>query len=291
MQNAGIAQLQLPWRYLAFDVLPTDLPSAIHGAAAMRFVGLNLTVPHKLLAVPLMDELDASAKEWGAVNTVAFEGKISGGSWQPVSQLNPELVEAVRSRGYNTDADAIVQAISEAFSLKSLRGSRLLLLGAGGAARAAALRLAAEGPAHFFLINRTPEKAIDLAEEIRERHPQVKTEVGYPAGSVDIVMNGTSLGLKETDPLPLDEQAFPLKRARMVYDMIYRPAETRLMALAKSAGCITSNGLGMLLHQGAKALEIWSGKPAPTEVMKAALHQAISATLETARIEKPSDGV
>lgn len=284
MQNAGIAELGLPWKYLAFDVLPTDLPSVIHGAAAMRYVGLNLTVPHKLLAVPLMDELDQSAKEWGAVNTVVFEGCAGDEKWLPISRIPAENIEKVRSRGYNTDADAIVRAIQEAFELQSLAGSTILLLGAGGAARAAALRLAAELPARLNLINRTPEKAEALATEIRERHPGVKAEVGYPAGPADIVLNGTSLGLKDTDGLPLDETLFPLTRSRMVYDMIYKPAETRLLARARGLGCKTSNGLGMLLYQGARALELWSGRPAPVEVMKSALQKAVLGVSSSGRV-------
>lgn len=284
MQNAGITELGLPWKYLAFDVLPTDLPSVIHGAAAMRYVGLNLTVPHKLLAVPLMDELDVSAREWGAVNTVLFEGCSADGKWLPITKIPAENIEKVRSRGYNTDADAIVRAIQEAFELRSLGGSTILLLGAGGAARAAALRLAAEQPAKLHLINRTPEKAEALAIEIRERYPGVKAEVGYPAGSADIVLNGTSLGLKDSDGLPLDETLFPLTRSRMVYDMIYKPAETRLLVRAKELGCRTSNGLGMLLYQGARALELWSGKPAPVEVMKSALQKAVLGVSPSGRI-------
>src|SRR5262245_3015781 len=113
MQNAGIAALGLDWRYLAFDVRPEDLRAAIAGAKAMRFVGLNLTVPHKLLALEMVDELDESAKRWGAVNTIRFEGRGANSDWKPLSQLAVEAIDEVRSHGFNTDADAIARSVQE----------------------------------------------------------------------------------------------------------------------------------------------------------------------------------
>ena len=103
----------------------------------------------------------------------------------------------------------------------------------------------------------------------------MKVSVGYPKSNVDLLLNATSLGLKADDSSPLDEKQFSLKQTRAVYDMIYDPAETKLLAAAKAAGCKTANGLGMLLHQGAKAFEIWTGKPAPLAVMRRALEQNI----------------
>jgi shikimate dehydrogenase len=152
-----------------------------------------------------------------------------------------------------------------------LAGATVLLLGAGGAGRVAALKLAKDGASELFLINRTAKKAEALALEIQERFPKVKTTVGYPKSPVDLLVNATSLGLNPDDELPLDEKAFPLSRAKAVYDMIYRPAETPLLKKAKAVGCRVSNGFGMLLYQGAKALEIWSGQPAPLSFMRAAL--------------------
>src|SRR5262249_45435728 len=110
MQNAGIEALGLDWRYLAFEVPPADLAAALEGAKRMRFVGVNLTVPHKLLAVDLVDEMDESARMWGAVNTVRFEGKDERGSWQPIRALTQTPAE-VRARGFNTDADAITRSL------------------------------------------------------------------------------------------------------------------------------------------------------------------------------------
>jgi shikimate dehydrogenase len=254
MHNAAFKVLGLNWRYLAFEVDPKKLRTAIEGARTMNFAGLNLTVPHKLLAFAMVDELDKSAKMFGAVNTIKFE-KARG---------------KTRTVGFNTDADAIVRSIRGELKLK-LSGARVLLLGAGGAGRTAALKLASENVAELFLINRTRSKAERVAREIKKRFPGVNVSTSYPKSKIDLVLNATSLGLKPGDPSPLDEKQFSLRQARAVYDMIYRPVQTRLLAAAKKAGCKTANGIGMLLHQGAKAFEIWTGKTAPLNVMRKAL--------------------
>ncbi len=254
MHNAAFAHHGLNWRYVACEVDPKNLRAAIEGVRAMNFAGINLTVPHKLLAVDMVDELDASAKKWGAVNTIKFENG--------------------RATGFNTDAEAIVTSLREDLKV-GLRGAKVLLLGAGGAGRTAALKLATENVAELFLVNRTASKAEEIAGEIKKQFPLVKVFVGYPETNVDLILNATSLGLKADDASPLDKQQFSLAQAAAVYDMIYRPAETPLLAAAKAAGCQTANGIGMLLHQGAKAFEIWTGKPAPLEVMRRALEENI----------------
>lgn len=276
MHNAGIAALGLDWRYTAAEVHPSELRAAIDGAKAMRFIGLNLTVPHKLLAMEMMDVLDDSARQWGAVNTVRFEGCDAAGQWQPLATLPDGVAMEIRSHGFNTDADAITRALREDLRVEP-RGARIVLLGAGGAGRVAALKLAAEGARELHLINRTADKAEALAAEIRQRYPAVNVSVGYPNTHMDLVLNATSLGLKPGDGSPLDERQFPLTQTGAVYDMIYRPAETSLLKTAAAAGCRTANGLGMLLHQGAAALEIWSGRTAPLEVMRAALKEVVYA--------------
>jgi shikimate dehydrogenase len=238
MQNAGIAQLGLNWRYLACEVKSDDLGPAIVGAKSMRFVGLNLTVPHKLLAMDLVDVLDESSKTWGAVNTIRFEGRDHEGNWKPTAELETAPPE-IRSHGFNTDADAITQSLKEDLGL-DFGGKSILLLGAGGAGRTAALKLAEQGVAEMFLVNRTASKAEEMAREIKERFSKIKVEVGYPSGRVDLLLNATSLGLQQDDGLPLDPNAFPLKKVAAVYDMIYRPAETPLLKAAKAAGCRTS---------------------------------------------------
>jgi shikimate dehydrogenase len=273
MQNAGLAALGLNWRYLAFEVHPDDLGAAIEGAKAMNFIGLNLTVPHKLLAVDLVEVLDASAKGWGAVNTIVFEGRDERGDWRPLGEFT-QVPGETRSHGFNTDADAITRALREDLGLE-LGGARVLLLGAGGAGRTAALKLASEGVSELFLVNRTRSKAESVASEIRERGLSGNVAEGYPAGAVDLVLNATSLGLGPNDPVPFDERQFSLRRAAAVYDMIYRPAETALLKAAKAAGCRTANGLGMLLYQGAKALELWTDQEAPVEAMRHALEKNV----------------
>ena len=274
MQNAGIAALDLNWRYLAFEVRPEELRPALAGAKTMQFIGLNLTVPHKLLAVDMVDTLDESAKMWSAVNTIQFEGRDKSGTWMPLVQFGDTPPEKIRTRGYNTDADAIVRSLREDLELE-LSGARVLLLGAGGAGRVAALKLASEAVEELFLVNRTQSKAATVAAEIRRRHPAVKVQLGYPRGEVDLAINATSIGLAPSDPLPMDAKQFSLRQARAVYDMIYRPAETPLLRAARAVGSRTANGLGMLLYQGAKALEIWSGKSTPIEAMRRALEENI----------------
>jgi shikimate dehydrogenase len=240
----------------------------------MQFSGLNLTVPHKLLAMQIVDELDESAKTWGAVNTVRFEARDTGGHWQPLHHFSEPISGAVRSQGFNTDSDGVARSLREDLALE-LGGAKVLLLGTGGAGQVAALRLAVENVSELFLIDFVSAKAEAVAQEIRKRHPRVKVAVGFPKGPVDLLLNATPLGLKPGDPSPLDEKQFSLRQAHAVYDMIYNPPETALLKAAKAAGCRASNGLGMLLHQGAKAFEIWTGQPAPLDVMRRALEQSI----------------
>lgn len=274
MHNAAFTALSLNWRYLAFEVAPANLRAAIAGAKAMNFSGLNLTVPHKLLAVEMVDEVDASAKIWGAVNTIRFEGRTTSSDWRPLHEFEPGTVTETRTQGFNTDADAIVTAIREDLKLE-VRGAKILLLGAGGAGRTAALKFAAEGVSELFLVNRTLNKALEIQHEIQKKFLTVSVAAGYPKTAVDLVVNATSLGLKTSDVLPLDEKQFSLRQAGAVYDMIYRPVETSLLKAAKTAGCKTANGLGMLLHQGARAFGIWTGNAAPLDVMRRALEQNI----------------
>lgn len=275
MHNAAFTALGLNWRYLAFEVDPKNLRAAIEGAKAMNFVGLNLTVPHKLLALEIVDALDDSAKTFGAVNTIRFEGRNADGAWLPLREsIGTDEPLEIRAHGFNTDAVAIAQTLREDLGLE-LRGAKVILLGAGGTGRTVALKLASENVAELFLVNRTQSKAGEIANEIEKRFPAVRVSVGYPKNDVDLLMNATSLGLRADDSLPLDEKQFSLHCARVVYDVIYRPAETKLLAAAKKSGCKTANGIGMLLRQGATAFEIWTGKPAPLDVMRRALEQNI----------------
>ena len=293
MHNAALSERHLNWRYLAAEVRPEDLRAAIAGARAMRFIGLNLTVPHKTAALALVDVIQAKAGLLGAVNTIVFETPGPRGDWIPLGQAADGCITEVRSHGHNTDAEGLARSLQEDFQWTELRrlffpvlgagnspvarlatslhGASVLLLGAGGAARAAALQLAEEGVASLFLVNRTAAKAEQLAAEVAARFPAIKIILRLPQEPVDLVINATSLGLKASDPPPLDEDWLKSRRPPRVYDMIYRPAETAFLRAARNAGCQTANGLGMLLYQGAAALELWSGLPAPVAVMRAAL--------------------
>jgi len=259
MHNAAYATLGLNWRYLALEVDPKNLRAAIDGARVMGFIGLNLTVPHKLLAVDMVDELDVSAQTWGAVNTIKFVAAENG---------------TTRAIGYNTDAEGLATSLREDLKVE-LHGAKVLLLGAGGAGRAAALKLSEENVAELYLVNRTASKAEEIAAEIAKRWPAVKVTIGYPKTNIDLVLNATSLGLKTGDASPLDESRFLLKNASAVYDMIYKPAETPLLAAAKAVGCRTANGIGMLVWQGARAFTIWTGQAAPAAVMRAAVERSV----------------
>jgi shikimate dehydrogenase len=274
MHGAALRELGLDWGYLAFDVHPENLAAALRGARAMKFIGLNLTVPHKLLALDLVDELDESARTWGAVNTILFEGRSRDETWQPLRVLNPDEIFETRARGFNTDADAITRSIEEDLR-QPIKGTTALLLGAGGAGRTAALKLASSGVKRLYLINRTMAKAREIAAEITGRWPAVDVNASYPPGPVDLAINATSLGLRAEDHMPFDASQFALNRAGAAYDMIYQPAETPFLRAAAQAGCAVSNGLGMLLYQGAKALEIWTGTEAPVEIMRAALREHV----------------
>jgi shikimate dehydrogenase len=261
MHNAAFDHLGLNWRYLAFDVHPDDLRGALHGIRDLHFAGVNLTVPHKLLAVKIVDLMDKEAQLLGAVNTVVVDDR----------QL----------MGFNTDGYGFKRAVREEFGME-LRGRRVLILGAGGAGRALAVQCAVEGAAAIFVVNRTRSKAVSVVEEIRNLAPRAfavampseSAHIAKHLNEVDIVVNATSLGLKPNDPLPLAK--FPRKcKWLRVYDTIYRPAETRFLAAARKAGAQTANGLSMLLHQGARAFEIWTGRRAPVAVMRRALHKAV----------------
>jgi shikimate dehydrogenase len=261
MHNAAFDHLGLNWRYLAFDVHPDDLRGALHGIRDLHFAGVNLTVPHKLLAVKIVDSMDKEAQLLGAVNTVVVDDR----------QL----------MGFNTDGYGFKRAVREEFGME-LRGRRVLILGAGGAGRALAVQCAVEGAAAIFIVNRTRSKAVSVVEEIRKLAPRAfavampiePAHIAKHLNEVDLVVNATSLGLRPDDPLPLAKFPRQCKWLR-VYDTIYRPAETRFLAAARKAGAQTANGLSMLLHQGARAFEIWTGRRAPVAVMRRALHKAV----------------
>ena len=258
MHNAALAAAKLNWCYLPFLVEPQNLRGALNGIRDLNCRGVNLTVPHKILALEIVDEVDADARKLGAVNTVLVK--------------NGKLI------GFNTDGYGFTKAITEDFDM-TLKGKRVLVLGAGGAGRAIAIQCALAGAAQVTVANRTPAKIAPIAAEITGTKTAFQA-IGLEGdslqrliGAVDLIVNATSVGLQAGDVLGLPAKLFAPGVA--VYDTIYRPAETQLLRQATEAGAKVSNGLSMLLHQGAKAFEIWTGRKAPLTVMRRALLTAV----------------
>jgi len=243
-------------------VSPTRLPEALAGMRALGIVGLNVTVPHKEAVADLVDELGETAKALGAVNTV----------WNKEGTLY----------GYNTDGEGFLRSLRHAE--ESLVGKRVTLIGAGGAARAVALVAAREQAAGLSIVNRTLEKAQDLADLVNR---QSSMKVGAVAlsskqaeGTVrdaEIVVDSTPCGMHpHSDDSPVVPADW-LGPGQLVCDLVYTPRETCLLRAAAARGARTLDGTGMLVHQGAIALERWTGRPAPAATMQRALLAALQA--------------
>lgn len=251
MHNAALRELArddarfADWEYFRFDVAPADLPRALALLRAKNFRGVNLTVPHKVLAFDLVAAVSDAARPVGAVNTLLHTDR----GWQ----------------GHNTDGYGLGAAVKETLG-RDLAGSHIVLLGAGGAARGAAVECLRRGCASLHLANRTRGNLDALLAVLapiapgirREGFDPAKPPTDFPTGA--IVINATSSGLRPDDPAPIDLAALP--RPAAVYDMIYNPPVTPLLARAAALGLPHANGLTMLVHQGARALEVWSGIPA-----------------------------
>jgi shikimate dehydrogenase len=260
MHNAALADMAQAdarfanWRYFRFDIPPEDLPVALERLHAAGFLGLNLTVPHKVLARDLIASVDPAAAPIGAVNTLRRQGN----GWH----------------GHNTDGYGLATAVAETLG-RELTGTPVILLGAGGAARGAAVECLARGCASLHIANRTASRRDDLLADLAPLAGDIPCQgfapaeppVDLPTGA--LVINATSAGLHPEDPLPIDLSLLPPPAG--VYDMIYNPAETRLLATARAAGLPHANGLSMLVHQGVRALEIWSEASVPAATMAAAV--------------------
>jgi shikimate dehydrogenase len=247
MHNAALAWLARTdprfetWRYSAFDVEPEKLPAALDLMRELGFRGVNLTIPHKVLAVGLVGGVDRDGSDAGAVNTLLLEGT----TW----------------RGFNTDGYGLASGIREDLGI-DLRGTPVLLLGAGGAARGAAAECLRAGCSALMVMNRTAASLEAMLAQIAPVAPHIPRRAVAPGARErlpvsTLVINATSSGLKPGEAPPASLADFP--GARAVYDMIYNPAQTPLLLEAKRLGLRHANGLSMLVHQGAKALEIWTG--------------------------------
>lgn len=250
MHSIALRALGINACYHAFRVRESQLEEAIRGASAMGLSGLNLTIPHKERALALdILELDPLAEAIRAVNTLSFQEE--------------------RIVGYNTDGWGARLAIEGAGV--EVRGSRVLLIGAGGAARAVAYTLS-EGGAELSIANRSPERAEKLAHQLGAKgHPL--NDLEWLAPQSDIIINCTSIGMRAGDPRLLKKGL--LHRGQAVFDIVYN-RETELLADAKRAGAIAIDGVMMLVHQGAKALEIWTGMQAPVDLMREAVIDALA---------------
>lgn len=252
MQNAALRELGEDACYHAFRVAQEDLEDALRGAAAMGFCGLNLTIPHKEKALELdFLQLDPLAQAIGAVNTVSFSG--------------PRGLA-----GYNTDGWGALLALRDAGV--EIKGKNVLIIGAGGAARAIAYTLQQEG-AEISIANRSPKKAEELGSRVGARGFSLH-ELERLVPSANIIINCTSVGMREGDPRLLEGRLLQSRQA--VFDIVYN-RETELLQDARAAGAVAVDGVMMLVYQGAKALQIWTGKKAPVDVMERAVREALAA--------------
>jgi len=292
MHNAAFAALGLDWVYVPLPVAPERLADAVRGLAALGFAGSNATIPHKTGLVPLMDELTLTAAAIASVNTIIVreDGSLLGDSTDGYGFLAD-----LWDHGVAVTAHAAVQRASPSLAdglrpddpgrpayAPSTRPTRLcgraLVIGAGGAARAIVYALAERG-AVVAVANRTRAAADELCALIARALPAADvTAHPFPdalpalAAESDLIVNTTSLGLHgDADGLPWDP-AVSFRPDQVAYDLIYN-VPTPFLALAQASGALAINGLGMLVHQGAASFELWTGLPAPVDVMYAAVRE------------------
>lgn len=253
MHNAALAALAradmrfADWKYFRFEIHPDALPRALELLHAKKFHGVNLTVPHKVIAFGHVAEIDAAARPAGAVNTLRRTAR----DWH----------------GFNTDGYGLATAVRESLG-RELAGAHVILLGAGGAARGAAVECLQRRCASLAIVNRTRAHLDNLLATLAPLANGIplhgSTPTDFPSAvwlnEGALVINATSAGLHAADPAPIDLALLP--RPAAVFDMIYNPPQTPLLRAAAALGRPHANGLAMLVHQGAKSLEIWSGIPA-----------------------------
>jgi len=264
MQNAALKQCDIDMQYARFHIRANELRSALRFLRELDFVGINLTVPHKIAAFEQIDEADETATRAGAVNTIRLRDK--------------KLI------GSNTDGEGFLQAIRSEFSV-DLRDLRIMIIGAGGGTgHAIAWQCALENCERLVLVNRTHEKAIALVDRLRpffagprvlgpvarlEAVPWDEAALRAQLQDVDLIVNATPLGMNPSDPALIATRL--LAPHHMVFDAVYGPSKTALVRAADEAGARGANGLSMLLHQGALSFSIWFDRDAPIDVMRAVL--------------------
>lgn len=265
MHNAALREMGINWVYVAFAVQPAHLPAAVAAVRALDMPGVNVTVPHKEAVLHLVDELSDAARLSGAVNTIIHRhGKLYGD---------------------NTDGRGFLRAVAEAGF--DPRGKTVVIIGAGGAARAVGTALTRAGAGRVALFNRTPERAQALGDLLDSLGARVyicpwqelvspSVEVAALFREAALVVQTTSLGMHPATDTSVPLAPALLHEGQLVCDLVYNPPLTRFLAQARAAGARILNGLGMLLHQGALALEAWTGRPAPVEVMRAALARQVA---------------
>jgi shikimate dehydrogenase len=261
MQNAALKHCKIDMQYARFHVRANELRSALHFLRELDFVGVNLTVPHKIATFVQIDE---TVTRVGAVNTIRIRDK--------------KLI------GSNTDGEGFLRAIRSEFSV-DVRDLRVMVIGAGGGTgHAIAWQCALENCERLVLVNRTLEKAIALADRLRpffagprvlgpvarlEAVPWDEAALRAQLQDVDLIVNATPLGMNPSDPAPIATRL--LAPHHMVFDTVYGPSRTSLLRATDEAGGRGANGLSMLLHQGALSFSIWFDREAPIDVMRAAL--------------------
>jgi len=260
MQGAALCHLGIDMVYLAFRVRPDDLGRAVDAIRTLGLRGVNITIPHKERVLEFLDEIDETARALGAVNTIVNNNGVL--------------------KGYNTDAVGYMWSLESETGFAP-RGRSALVVGAGGAARAVVYGLASGGARSIIVANRTVNRAEALAVALGAVCPGTELQAialdsaemeGF-LEKTDILVNATSLGMEGRGRLNL-----PLKRLNseaVVSDIVYTPMETELLNTARTLGLTTHGGIGMLIGQGAKSFEIWTGRKAPIEVMKEAALEAL----------------
>lgn len=252
IHNAAFEALKLNWAYLPFEVAPQLLESAVKAIIPLNIQGVNVTIPHKKAVVPFLDELSPEADFIGAVNTIV--------------KKDDKLI------GHNTDGEGFIKALEE--EKISLSEKNILILGAGGASYGICRELLSKGVGKLTIANRTLKKAEDLQKLLVKVDilPLERISLESILKDTNIIINTTSVGMKENDPLLINGDCLT-SSLEAVVDIIYSPPETKLLKMAKDKGIKTVNGLSMLLYQGALSFELWTGKKAPIEVMREALRE------------------